>query len=142
MMKTASLLLSLLLMIASPVVAQPQLDARHLLLDGSLSDAEVAGREHVYNTLQDAVAHLSDTTTIYIRPWVYWVDDPDTPAVRVGEQGREPFGMVIRTTKLSLIGLGSEAGDVVLASMRGQTQGAVGTSPCSTSTSTSCRWRT
>ena len=126
MTKTASLLLSLLLMIASPAVAQPQLDARHLLLDGSLSDAEVAGREHVFNTLQAAVAHLSDTTTIYIRPWVYWVDDPDTPAVRVGEQGREPFGMVIRTTKLSLIGLGDEADDVVLASMRGQTQGAVG----------------
>ena len=107
-------------------MSQPQPDARHLLLDGSLSDAEVAGRDYVYNTLQEAVRHLSDTTVLYVKPWVYWVDNPDVPEVVVGINGREPFGMIIRTKKLSMIGLCDDARDVVFASMRGQTQGAVG----------------
>ena len=107
-------------------MSQPQLDARHLLLDGSLTDAEVSGRNFVYNTLQEAVRHLSDTTVLYVQPWVYWVDNPDVPEVVVGINGREPFGMIIRTKKLSMIGLCDDARDVVFASMRGQTQGAVG----------------
>ena len=106
--------------------AQPIVDAHHLLLDGSLTDAEAQSRPFVFNTFQDAVANLSDTTVIYIKPWVYWVDNPDTPDVRVGEEGREPFGMVIRTGKLTLMGLSDNPRDVVLASMRGQMQGAVG----------------
>ena len=107
-------------------VLQPQLDATHLLLDGSLSDAEVADRPFVFNDFRQAVAHFSDTTTLYIRPWVYWVDDPLVPEVVVGKNGREPFGMVIHAKKLHFIGLGSAPHDVVLASQRGQTQGAVG----------------
>ena len=105
---------------------QSQLDSRHLLLDGSLSDAEAAGREHVYNNIQKAMRHLGDSATLYIKPWVYWVDDPDDPEVRVGQNGREPFGMVVTAKKLRLIGLGDDPRDVVLASQRGQTQGAVG----------------
>ena len=102
------------------------LDARHLLLDGSLTDDDVRGRDYVYNNVQEAMAHLHDTTTLYIRPWVYWVDNPDEPAVVTGRDGREPFGMTIRTRRLTLVGLGDDPRDVVLASQRGQTQGAVG----------------
>ena len=104
----------------------PELDECHLLLDASLTDAEAAQREHVFNTLQEAVRHLCDTTTIYVRPWVYWVDDPDEPATVKGADGREPFGMVIKTKKLTLTGLTDDPRDVVFASQRGQTQGAVG----------------
>ena len=114
------------MLLAARLMSQPQPDARHLLLDGSLTDAEVAGRDYVYNTLKEAVRHLSDTTVLYVKPWVYWVDNPDVPEVVVGVNGREPFGMIIRTKKLSMIGLCDDARDVVFASMRGQTQGAVG----------------
>ncbi len=106
--------------------ALPPLDARHLLLDGSLSDAQADSLPFVFNTLQEAVEHLADTTTLYIRPWVYWVDNPDTPDVVTGRDGREPLGMVITTTKLTLTGLTDDARRVVLASQRGQMQGAVG----------------
>lgn len=105
--------------------AQPALDAHHLLLDGSLSDAEVAARQHTYNTFQEAARHFSDSTTLYIAPYVYWIDNPDTPAVVVGNGGG-PFGMVVRAPKLRLIGLDADARNTVLASQRGQTQGAVG----------------
>ena len=110
------------------VVAQsiPKLDAHHLLLDGSLTPAETSAQPFTYRTFQEAAAHFGDSCTLYIRPWVYWVDNPDTPAVAIGKNGREPFGMVITAKRLRLVGLSSEAHDVVLASQRGQTQGAVG----------------
>ena len=104
----------------------PPPDKYHLLIDGSLNDSEVQSRQFVFNNLQEAIENLQDTTTLYIRPWVYWVDNPDVPEVVRGENGREPFGMVIHAKKLTLIGLGNRPEDVVLASQRGQMQGAVG----------------
>ena len=110
------------------VVAQsiPRLDAHHLLLNGSLTPAEASAQPFTYRTFQEAAAHFGDSCTLYIRPWVYWIDNPDTPAVAIGKNGREPFGMVITAKRLRLVGLSSDAHDVVLASQRGQTQGAVG----------------
>jgi len=110
------------------VAAQPNanLDAHHLLLDGSLTPAEASARPHTYRTFQEAAAHFGDSCTLYIKPWVYWIDNPDTPAVVTGKNGREPFGMVITAKRLHLIGLSADAHDVVLASQRGQMQGAVG----------------
>ena len=106
--------------------AQAALDEHHLLLDGSLTDEEAGSRRFVFNKLSEAVNHFQDTTTLYIRPWVYWVDNPDVPDVVKGKNGREPFGMVISGKKLTLVGLGARPDDVVLASQRGQMQGAVG----------------
>ena len=98
------------------------LDRHHLLLDASLQKP----RPYAYSDFKEAAAHFSDTTTLYIAPGVYWVDDPDEPAVVSGKDGREPFGMVIRAKILHFIGLDRDARHVVLASQRGQTQGAVG----------------
>ncbi len=102
--------------------AAQQLDSLHLLVDGQ-TDGKTP---HVYQTFQAASDHFIDGTTVYIRPGVYWIDDPDDPTVRVGVNGREPFGMTVRCPHLRLIGLGEDPQDVVLASQRGQTQGAIG----------------
>ena len=115
-------LLSLLNLPTSPT----KLDDHHLLLDGSLSDTEVAHRPHVYNDFREAMRHVSDSATLYIAPHVYWIDNPDSPKVVTGKDGREPFGMAIHAKKLHFIGLSDNAADVVLASQRGQMQGAVG----------------
>ncbi|WP_288278557.1 glycoside hydrolase family 9 protein [uncultured Prevotella sp.] len=103
-----------------------QLDKNHLLLDASLSDSEVANRPFMFNNFHKMLKSLSDTTTLYIKPGVYWIDNPDIPEVVHGENGREPFGCVIRGKILHLIGLDTDARNIVLASARGQTQGAVG----------------
>lgn len=103
-----------------------QLDKNHLLLDASLSDSEVANRPFMFNNFHKMLKSLSDTTTLYIKPGVYWIDNPDIPEVAHGENGREPFGCVIRGKILHLIGLDTDARNIVLASARGQTQGAVG----------------
>ena len=100
--------------------------AQTMFLDGSLTDAEAAAQPNTFNTFQKAAAHFGDSVTLYIRPWVYWIDNPDVPDVVEGRDGREPFGMVIHAKKLHFIGMGNDAGDIVLASARGQTQGAVG----------------
>ena len=119
-------ILFLLLGLTAHAQTMPSLDSRHILLDGSLTDSEAAARPYVFNSLQKAVTAIGDTATIYVRPWVYWADDPDVPEVAVGKNGREPFGMVITAKKLDFIGLCEDARDVVFASQRGQTQGAIG----------------
>ena len=104
-----------------------------LLIDGSLSDEEAAANPFVFNSFQEAMQHLKpgtsadDRMTVLIRPGVYWVDNPDDPEVRKAQNGdRAPIGMHIRCPWLRLVGLGQQADEVILASNRGQTQGAVG----------------
>ncbi len=104
---------------------------RAIYVDGSLPDEVVANRKYVYNSFVEAARHFIDGTEedpmrVYIAPYVYWVDNPDVPAVAVGSDGREPFGMIIKCRNLHLIGLADDANNIVLASKRGQTQGAVG----------------
>lgn len=67
---------------------------------------------------------------VYLAPYVYWIDDPDDPAIRVGKDGREPFGLVVKCPYLHIIGLNSHSENTVLASSRGQTQGLSVISPC------------
>ena len=111
-----------------PAVALGQsLDSLHVMVDAEA----VSVTPYVYKSFQEVVAHLKDGTpknpmTIYIRSGVYWIDDPDDPEVIVGKDGRVPFGMTVHGGYLRLIGLGEKPEDVVLASQRGQTQGAVG----------------
>jgi len=65
--------------------------------------------------------------TLYIAPWVYWIDDPDDPAVRKPKAGgRTPFGMEIDCEWLRFYGLNADPANVVLACNRGQTHGAEG----------------
>ena len=104
-----------------------------LLVDGTLTDAEAAANPYVYNSFHEAIQHLQPGTsyqqrmTVLIRPGVYWIDDPDDPEVRKAQNGdRVPIGMHVSCPWLHLVGLGEQADDVVLASNRGQTQGAVG----------------
>ena len=106
-----------------PVLALAQsLDSLHILID---AEAKISS-PFVYHTFQEAATHFRDGITVYINPGVYWIDDPDDATVRVGKNGREPFGMVVKCNNLHLIGKGDRPEDVVLASQRGQTQGAIG----------------
>ncbi len=98
------------------------LDSLHLMIDATAKE----NIPYVYKTFQAASNHFINGVTVYIRPGVYWIDDPDDLTVKVGRDGREPFGMVVHCPQLHLIGLGDNPEDVVLASQRGQTQGAIG----------------
>ncbi len=107
------------------------LDSKTFFIDGSLSDKDVKHNKHVYRTFNEAVADMTDGTevkpmTFYIAPNVYWIDDPDDPEIRRGENGGTPYGIVIRHSHLKWIGLSDKREDVVLAVNRGQTQGADG----------------
>lgn len=73
-----------------------------------------------------------EPTVLNIAPGVYWIDDPDDPAIRRASevaQGRgdgTPYGVIVDCDHLHLRGLVTDAHDVVLACNRGQTQGALG----------------
>lgn len=106
------------------------LHERSILIDGSLTAAEAACHPHTYRTFQEAAAHFMAGSEevpmrVYLAPWVYWIDDPDDPYIR-GSKGEYPFGMVVKCPYLHLEGLNPSPRAVVLASQRGQTQGAVG----------------
>ena len=104
------------------MVCAQQLDSLHIMVDSKATDHT----PYTYQTFQDASKHFIDGITVYIRPGVYWIDNPDDSTVKVGKNGREPFGMTVRCPHLTLIGQGLTPEEVVLASQRGQTQGAVG----------------
>ena len=105
-----------------------RLDDHHLLIDATLTDTL---SPFACRSFQEAALRWHDGTAnepmvVYVAPNVYWIDDPDNPAVAVGKDGREPFGMTVRCQYLHIIGLSHDSRNVVLASQRGQTQGAVG----------------
>lgn len=99
---------------------------RELLVDMSLSDKEKADLPYSYSTFNEAMEHVADSTTVYIAPGVYWVDDPDEDVMRTGRDGREPFGLIIKADALHLKGLTDDPRNVVICAARGHTQGAWG----------------
>ena len=107
------------------------LDSHHFLVDATADDEAVAKSPFLFRDIREAMSQLTDGTpddpmVVYIAPYVYWIDDPDDPTIRVGENGHEPIGLTVRCQNLHLIGLADNPRDVVLAAQRGQTQGAIG----------------
>jgi len=102
----------------------------HIYVDRQKKSDERACRYATVNeALRQAERYAADSlwTTIHIAPGVYWIDNPDDPAVRKPEAGENtPYGMKVRLSKTRIVGMGAKPDDVVLASNRGQTQGADG----------------
>jgi hypothetical protein len=108
-----------------------ELNEKNFFVDGQLSDAEVLNYPFVFNSVNEAVKKLSEGTaeeqmTLYLAPYVYWIDNPDDLGIRKPLTGSIPYGMEVRCDWLKLYGLTTQPQNVVLASNRGQTQGAVG----------------
>jgi len=107
------------------------LDQNTIFLDSRLDRAQLAGNSYAFNTLKDAVAALKNGTAdkptlLLTAPGVYWVDNPDDPAIRGGAGGSAPVGMSIACNHLHFYGLNTSKENVVFAVNRGQTQGAAG----------------
>ncbi len=101
-----------------------------IFLDARLDRAQLAGHPHAFNNLKDAVAALQSGTAekpmmLLTAPGVYWVDDPNDPAIR-GGAGSAPVGMSITCDHLFFYGLSTKWENVVFAVNRGQTQGSTG----------------
>lgn len=100
-------------------------------IDGRFSAKETEEYNYIFNSVNEAAKHLSDGTekepmTLHIAPWVYWIDNPDDPAIRVPKSGGTPFGLEIDCEWLKFHGLTGDPKNVVLAVNRGQTMGAKG----------------
>ncbi len=99
------------------------------LLDGSLKDEELFNRPYVFNDLRKLLYSLNESSnvTVYVKPYVYWIDDPDATDEVVCEEGYEvPFGVVVRSESLRFIGLGDNRDEVIFAGNRGQSHGSKG----------------
>lgn len=104
--------------------------SHRMLVDNRTTKA----KHHTYRTVEEALRAAeqkaeTDTlwTEIYISPSVYWMDNPDDQAIRRPRKGETtPFAMEVKVNRIRLIGMSTQAEDVVLACNRGQTQGADG----------------
>ncbi|MFG6685793.1 hypothetical protein ACGK9U_04365 [Mariniflexile sp. HNIBRBA6329] len=108
------------------------LGQKAFFIDGQLSNEEVSKYKYVYNSINEASKHVTNGTeaspmVLYIAPWVYWVDNPDDPEVRLPkENSNTPFGLEISCEWLRFQGLTDNPEAVIIASNRGQTIGAKG----------------
>ncbi len=130
-MKKLTLILLLFLNVIAAFSQKETLDCHNIIIDGSLSDTEAAKSPFIFNDFTEASKHFIDGTAdepmvVTIKPWVYWIDNPNDTTVMTGKNGRAPIGLYIKCEHLQLIGAGEKPQDVVLASRRGQTQGAIG----------------
>ncbi|MCR8666778.1 hypothetical protein NO995_03730 [Aestuariibaculum sp. M13] len=109
-----------------------QLGPHAFFIDGQLTDEEIAKYPFVFNSVIEAAKHVTNGSeanpmVLYLAPWVYWVDNPDNPEVRVPKLGNSvPFGLEISCEWLRFQGLTDNPENVVIASNRGQTMGAKG----------------
>ncbi len=109
-----------------------KLSPKAFYIDGQLTEEEARKYRYVFRTVNEAAKYLTNGTeaepmVLYIAPWVYWIDDPDDPEIRLPkESGGIPFGLEITCNWLKFKGLSDNPSDVVLASNRGQTMGAKG----------------
>ncbi len=106
-------------------------DKKNFFVDGSLPDEVATRYPYVFNSVNQALAEATDGTpenpmTLYIAPYVYWIDDPDDPTLRTASTGNLPFGLEVECNGLRLCGLTQHPENVVLAGNRGQTHGAIG----------------
>ena len=78
----------------------------------------------------DAVNRLAASgagkVTLRVAPGVYWLDDPDDPAIRKMPDNSIPYGFHIVCDTLEIIGSDGNPENTVFAVNRGQTRGAVG----------------
>lgn len=108
------------------------LGAKALYVDGQLSEEQVNRFPYVYNSINEAIKHVTSGTesepmTIYIAPWVYWVDNPDDPNIRYPKKGEKlPFAIETDCPYLHFVGLTTDPRNVVLGANRGQSQGSYG----------------
>lgn len=107
------------------------LGEKAFFVDGQLSDEEASKHPYVFNDINKALDQIQNGTekepmTLYIAPYVYWIDNPDDPTVRKPVTGAIPYGRIVKCNWLTFYGLTDDARNVVLASRRGQTQGAEG----------------
>lgn len=108
-----------------------KLGPRAFFIDGQLTDEQAGKYQYVFNSVNKAAEHLTNGTeespmVLYLAPWVYWVDDPDDPAIRLPKNGLSPYALVIDCEWLRFYGLSDNAENVVLACNRGQSQGSQG----------------
>jgi hypothetical protein len=107
------------------------LGPKAFFIDGQFTDEKASKYPYVFNSINKAAEHLINGTegspmVLYIAPYVYWIDDPDDPAIRIGQSGQSPFGLIIDCEWLRFYGLSDNAENVVLACNRGQTIGSQG----------------
>lgn len=109
-----------------------ELGPKAIYIDCQLDEQTITHNPYVFNNFNKAMEHLTPGTekapmTVYIAPGVYWIDDPDDPAIRYPKAGDScPFGIEIHCQWLKLQGLNANPRNVVLAVARGQSQGAYG----------------
>lgn len=102
-----------------------KLDDSHVIVDAYLDEANRT--DFTFKTLQELKeADISDNTTVYFTPGVYWTDDYTDPNDANTEEHPGLVGITFPQTGLIFSGITNNADDVRIAGNRGQTVGSKG----------------
>lgn len=98
-----------------------------ILLDASLGQDNPS--EYCYSDPLKALRAIekAGSGTLVVAPGVYWLDDPDDPAVREPRKGEKiPYAIELKMDSLTIAATSEDPALTVFAANRGQTQGAMG----------------
>lgn len=94
----------------------------------SAQDTLVLSRQLDVDSIFTILSHADERSfTLLVSPGVYWLDNPDSPEIKMNPNGEgTPYAVKIRCRNLNIIGLDPNPQNTVFAVNRGQTQGAIG----------------
>ena len=110
------------------------LGSKAIYVDGSLSQTVADSYPNVYTSITAALSATAltngsqvDPMTVYVAPYVYWIDNPDaTNTVEKTTGYGVPYGMVVNCEWLKICGLTTNPDNVIIAGNRGQSNGSNG----------------
>jgi len=110
------------------------LGPKAIYVDGSLSQSVADKYTNVYTSITAALSATAltngtqaDPMTVYVAPYVYWIDNPDaTDTVEKTTGYSVPYGMVVNCDWLKITGLTTDPYNVIIAGNRGQSNGSNG----------------
>lgn len=98
-----------------------------IFLDSSLSADNPSGYSYSDPVKALKAIESAGAGTLVVAPGVYWLDDPDDPAVREPRKGDKiPYAVELKMESLTITSTDSNPAMTVFAANRGQTQGAMG----------------
>lgn len=118
-------LFSLLLALPEVEASAPltvRLDAKNFSGDSLIFSNGIEAFSTINRLADKGVSNIR----LEVAPGVYWLDDPDDPAVREMPDNSIPYAVTLRCDTLSIVATDGNPANTIFAVNRGQTRGAIG----------------
>lgn len=126
MKKISAYIISAMLMLAGINASAKELTIRLDAQTESTDSLLFRSALDALNAVNLAAERGENNVRLLVSPGVYWIDDPDDPAIRKMDDNSIPFGFTLKCDTLSIIATDGNPENTIFAVDRGQTRGALG----------------